>query len=836
MNYQRFIRSVALNIEGRDKVSRRLSSRTYIFKPLMVDVYTHPIVCVQSALYNTVDVLSSIPNLYCREAVTTDTAIIVQAYTGDTLNLSAVFDRFPDCGVTLVSQPEHGKLKGTNLMIYECNDEYFTGMEKLWFLSQCEDNSKYLIPLQVMYTQASMYVDTSELKVSKQLCTVTSDNIEISRTTSDFGIQSSVVLSLSGPSAHGDLTLAGVPVRAGDTFNEDDISAGSLIFNVLNASRAFESRITITAKSTGTPALEFTLPVIYRPELSFNISSVYVAEGESVIIDDSHLHVQYGLDNDFMFSVSDAPKFGVLVFKENDSELIEFSQHLLSSNNVKYIHGGSESANDDITLRVHPVSKPLVEDILILPINVQLVNDNPPVRNTSSTIQVVKHKDTSLSSIDLLYTDLDIHQTAENIHIERNEILCGDLTDLRSLSPVYKFTQADLNSGNIVYRHTGDEMNCQLDIWVSDEIHFLSEVLDIQTVEHDYQIGGSRLMNVERGGQTTLDTSVLNIVSNTNIHPRNIVITLSRYPQHGNLFGPAKSETSFTYEDIINEHVKFVHVGTISISDNFRILIEFDGITVTENLDVMVKTDPDLLKPIIQFNLAVAGYEGSAVVIDNEILNVYHPLADRFEIIYQLPDQNSDTGFSKMLTDGSMETQYTFTQEEVDRKQLFYRVGPKTKDFTILVSFKGISTDLVFRSITLTTQLEVANNRTAIVVAEGGRLILTPLMFTPRDLIFQNTKLRIDIITPPSNGAIYKNSAIQSDSFSWTELSSGQVSYQHDNSETLDDSWTFRLSYISNSVRSAATECHVKVQPINDHLPTYNQTGELKTLVAWMGK
>ena len=831
------MRSVALSFQVGDKAIGRLNGRNYKFKPYNVEVFTSPLVCLESTMYNTINVLGSVPNMDCNRASVADNAIIVQAYTGDKLNLSAVFDRFPDCDRSLVSSPQHGHISNSNWIVYECNNQYFTGSDNLWFLSRCIDNIHNLIPLNILYTQASIYADTAVLKIVGPSTTVTSENIEIGRTASDFSIPTDILLSLTAQDPHGNLTLNGVNLQPADSFTQQDVASGRLDFRIHDASKAFESRLTLTAESPGAPPLEFPLLLAYTPQLYVNVSMIDVVEGGFTVITGSHLHVKYGVvDTDsFLFNVSGPPKFGSLVDPETGSVLTTFSSSLLLSERLKYVHDGSESVSDEITLNVQSVNTPVIEDIVDIPIAVTLVNDNAPVRNTSETIQVVRHKDTHLTNRDLSYTDIDINQTPGDIHIERRGIFCGELIDILSLSPVFKFSQADIDSGHMVFRHSGEEENCNLVIWVSDGKHLFSEVLEIETVEHSYQIGGSHQISIDRGGQTTLNTTVFNISSNTHTNPNNIIISLSRYPQHGSIIGPADSGHTFTYQDIIDGNVQFVHLGTISISDNFRILIEFDGITVTENIDVLVRTDPDLLKPVIESNLAVAGSPGSIVMIDNDILNVYHPLADASDIIYQIPDQNVDTRFRKQLTSGAVEARFSFTQQEIDEKCIYYRIGAASKDFTILVSFNSISTDLVFRSISLTANLQVVP-ASPINVAEGGQITLVPAVFAPQEPMLQNPKLRINIITPPLNGALYKNLTVPVHSFSWTELTNGLISYQHDSSETTSDSWRFRLTYASDNIRSDITEQQVLVQPVNDHLPTFNQTGKLKTLIAWSGE
>lgn len=830
------MRTVELAVQNRDRLRSRLNGRNYKFKAQTVTVYQHGIACLDSAVFNKLNLFYIISPPECVTSVASAGSVIsVQAYTGDKLNMTAVLKRFSHCQLISVSEPEFGVMSYPRGMTYIRHNTEALDTEKLWFYGQCENNSNVLLPVECYFTPSSLFADIASLLIVTESTVITSDHIEVGRTSSDFSIdQPRIVLTLVEQEPYGTVMLGEQTLLVTDSFSVADWNEKSLAYWIANSKSAFTTHLTFIATSDGAPNLSIRIPVVYNPEIRTNISLLEATEGESTTITDHMLSVMYGISRDINFTVITPPNHGLIATADSKKKLTNFTNLALGAHDVVYFHDGSESISDEITLRVSPPGDANAAATIILPIIVRLLNDNPPTRNSSTMIRVVKDKDTRLTSADIQYTDADIHQKDKDISLERRGIFCGDLMDLRSLTPVYKFTQADIDSGHIVFRHTGEDI-CKLVIWVSDGIHPISEVLEIRTMVHEYSVGGSRVLSIERGGQTILNESVLSIESNTRVSPENIIVSLDRFPQHGNVIGPTEESNEFTYQDMLDNLVLYVHVGSLSIADNFRINIEFDGIMISENIEVAINTDPSLLKPVIQANLPVAGHSGSFIQLDGEMLSLYHPLASTSDIVYQISNRHSKTNFHKQSADGSSEECFAFTQRDVDRLKVFYLLGTDSKELTLLASFKSVSTDLIFRSIVISDTLQ-SINPPPLSLMEGAEMNLTTASFNPQKSLLRNSKLVVHITEAPRHGWIYMDSARSVDTFTWSDLSKGSISYRHDNSETGSDSWSYRLTYISEETTSEVVTQKVTVVPVNDHIPSFNQTGELPPLVLWIGK
>ncbi|XP_077512962.1 chondroitin sulfate proteoglycan 4-like [Amblyomma americanum] len=105
-------------------------------------------------------------------------------------------------------------------------------------------------------------------------------------------------------------------------------------------------------------------------------------------------------------------------------------------------------------------------------------NDNPPVRVVDRVFQVVADSERPLTSQDLRYEDAD--SPPSQIQYTRRDIPNGALFHADNMAvQVYRFTQADLDSGKIIFRHSGAP-SARAVLWVTDGQYYASGVLEIR--------------------------------------------------------------------------------------------------------------------------------------------------------------------------------------------------------------------------------------------------------------------------------------------------------------------------------------------------------------------
>lgn len=103
----------------------------------------------------------------------------------------------------------------------------------------------------------------------------------------------------------------------------------------------------------------------------------------------------------------------------------------------------------------------------------------------------------------------------------------------------------------------------------------------------------------------------------------------------------------------------------------------------------------------------------------------------------------------------------------------------------------------------------VVNDR--LELGEGASASLEGLL-SATDEVVDNDTLVYEVITPPTNGSLTKNT------FTQLEIDSGSIEYTHDDSETTSDIFTFRVSNLSK--QTTLKTFRITINPVDDTPPT----------------
>ncbi|KAJ0055746.1 hypothetical protein NL108_011334, partial [Boleophthalmus pectinirostris] len=335
-----------------------------------------------------------------------------------------------------------------------------------------------------------------------------------------------------------------------------------------------------------------------------------------------------------------------------------FSVQDLKNTNIRYIHDGSESLEDNIELIATDGTNPVS---FVLPVKVTPVNDEVPVLAAGlKPVLSCAEGDEALITAEYIYaTDADSDNSSLAFLIARQPY---HGVVLRSGVVVDRFSQADITAGIITYRHTGLEIGLTPR---QDTITFV--ISDGETESSVCCGGGSRssgsalirdslpvydlhvtvfpvdnqpptlttgdIFVVDEGGSASISASHLK-VSDEDSPLDELVVSLVSSPQFGYIEnvlpspGFEKSNmgisiASFLYQDIIAGHVNYVqsrHERMEPTADQF-ILSVSDGKHTSAHVPFYIIINPtnDETPEFMARNITVT--EGEMKPLDSSVLN-----------------------------------------------------------------------------------------------------------------------------------------------------------------------------------------------------------------------
>lgn len=284
---------------------------------------------------------------------------------------------------------------------------------------------------------------------------------------------------------------AASPLAPGDQFTQRQVDRGALRYQLrrralARISDSFRFRVTAGA---GAMAREQEFRICHMPKDSVLVSeTLTVAEGGQATLGGLRPLLQ---GRQARFNVTRPPSHGEIRLLDESLSRVEqravanFSSEHLDAKRLVYRHDDSENDQDEFDFVAYAEGERLLYGTFR--VSVTMRNDNPPVRVVDRVFQVVADSERPLTSQDLKYEDVD--SVPSEIQYTRRDIPNGALFHVDNMAAqVYHFTQADLDAGKIVFRHSGATSARAL-LWVTDGQYYASGVLEIRASKPFLKVG-----------------------------------------------------------------------------------------------------------------------------------------------------------------------------------------------------------------------------------------------------------------------------------------------------------------------------------------------------------
>ncbi|KAJ7412081.1 chondroitin sulfate proteoglycan 4-like isoform X1 [Pitangus sulphuratus] len=652
-----------------------------------------------------------------------------------------------------------------------------------------------------------------------------------------------------------------------DSFTQHDLIKGRVTYRHDNSNNFIDKfNFTVYARDVHLNAevqVRIYLESHQQPPRVVNKNSLLVEEGKPVKISKGKLQVVHenSSPSEIVFTVKKLPVHGYIrKFSLEESYLsfdqrpvLSFTQQDVDEGKVQYVQTVSDQLEDrfflDVTNGVRTVSGIEISvDIIprIIPLEVQnfTVIEGGSKALVEDYLKISSRHFVGLSC-EFILTEQPKHGYVENSHVPGIKLTA--------------FTRKQVEQELIYYVHDDSEELMDSFTVIVNNTELWKQSLP-QTVfvtvtavnDEAPVIKVNKILQVWVGSVTEITIDDL-CAEDKDSSPSELVYSITP-PSNGHLalkYSPNKSILSFTQAHIIEGHLVFVHNGAMSGGFSFQVT---DGLnfaprqifSITAHMLVInleenkgLRVFPGSRKPISQHDLkAVTSDVTNAGNRNITFIIVTFPKLGRLVRV------NSNDTTQEIRS---------FTQSMVDEGVIMYEhlhaelAGWSAEDFfTFTVSSPPSALDLQVFHIVISYEISRhdQNSRllanTGATVQEGGRVLINKTNLDASNLLIKLPDIQrsmyevwYQVVSLPRHGMIVvgeRNVTKEKPNFSQYILNQFGIVYVHDNSESLNDSFTFAvwLNLKSKSATKPHSEVleevfNITVFPVNDQSP------ELKT-------
>ncbi|XP_063782481.1 chondroitin sulfate proteoglycan 4 [Pseudophryne corroboree] len=649
----------------------------------------------------------------------------------------------------------------------------------------------------------------------------------------------------------GNLLFDGQRLMEGSRFTQEDlgkerISYAATVQNTKDMEDQFQFQVLYGTKNS--PVYTYKILIGVDPDAPQLINQLlHVLEGGEEVITPEHLFLKSGRSASFTYEVIDGPQHGILIRKGNpqsgdftEEGITEFTNEDILEGLLFYQHDGSETTEDDIPFVASRQQEGSASDISgegeddeqevvrgVFRVSIQPVNDNPPLQIVHKVFTVVRDGQKLLTTNDIAFLDPDSGSTDSQIVLVRYGVPFGKIVFLDDPSlVVMRFTQEDIRRNRILFIHSGPDLG-YLQLRVSDGLHHLTTILEVQASDPFIHIANITTLNVLSGDKGTLTATNLKLETNLDLRTEeDIKYYINTKPRWGEVLKDGNPTDSFSQQDLTDGLIVYQHSGEGINRDHFRISVEANQVVAVGDIKVQIISNSPPVTLNVIHNEKVYVFQGEAAEIKKDYLMVSAEGLFPHKIAYSLTDPPS-FGYlvsisGELSSDGSpsLDSVHTFTQEDINKGRILYlhSASEMLPDrMTLEVSAEGTTQEIVIPLEILSVLIPLEANE--LEVEEGETTVLSSSILKVPNEYYQGLHLELTVLEAPKSGRIIDGENRNLKSFNWNELDQGRVFYEHDGSETRNDSFTIMANASDANHHSQPVTVSVMVQPVNDEKP-----------------
>ena len=602
------------------------------------------------------------------------------------------------------------------------------------------------------------------------------------------------------------------------------------------------------------------------------IRGVTLREGREKIISTEHILVLLDYktlqirESAIQFELMRFPKHGRLMILGRRRNREVFTLLDLQGNKVIYVHDGSETTRDEVTLNMKIVSD-IPDNVaemqksytFILPFFIEPLDDEPTLQLQSSSqnqASLIMAKNTKLRITESIIQVLDPDTPPSSSMITA---VCGPrspggtpghfVTSDEPSEERTKFSFQEILDGFVWFSSGSDSSSCLL------TIGGYSKRLYINTVEVSLHLNSS-VLRVTQGSYIILSRKNLVVTNNVPIQEMEIRYRITVAPDYGVI--QRRSYTKDTWENvdtfaqrhIDNHQIRYLNMEEQYFMHNDRFSLEASALNSTIKGLVYIHVDRLTVDVTGTNNVTIQHSQFKIITKDELQARTNDPWYDskriRFSILrkpyrgnlYRIHHKNITEELIYEMT--PLETSDIFTQEDVNNGYVVYRLHRLTHEKnTDFIDFQVSALPAVSKMMRLNvdyvprpSNVRFTNNVLDTVLEGREAMITKDYLYLETD-DFQN--FEFDVVEFPKHGtlnlvsknhlsiAMAPNGVTR---FSNEDIKRNKLSYEHDDTENDQDSFAFVASPILTpattfpaKIKEFSGRFHIRVVMRNDNHP-----------------
>uniref|UniRef100_A0A4W4DMP3 Laminin G domain-containing protein n=1 Tax=Electrophorus electricus TaxID=8005 RepID=A0A4W4DMP3_ELEEL len=545
-----------------------------------------------------------------------------------------------------------------------------------------------------------------------------------------------------------------------------------------------------------------------------NNTGLEVTQGEMGLINTSQLAVQTNAVRqavDIRYEVTEPPRFGELQRLHSNGEwklTNYFSQRVIEKDRLRYLSTfkavQSGNINDHFKCKVTIASKSTVQ--LVFAIKIKWIN------YTIERNEMIEMDRIRRVAVDSQH----LYATAQGVILTEDELYYRLLSSTKKGIILLNKQQLGENSSFSQMNITNMKVEYQLVDRPSEDTrdNFEFQVFSkyAHSTSHIFMINIKADMNsifIKNNGLSVLEGESKLITKDElfaeTLSTKEMYYTVTKSPKNGklariNLSNSTKEYdklVSFTYQDILEERLMYVHDNSETTHDQFSFIASTSLLVKSSVNDDEVGSKEGL------FNISIQLLNDEKPV--RTVDKVFHVVRDgqRLLTVDDLCYHDADSDFSDghliytrrgipvgdlVLVNDTTHKLYQFRQEDLEQKRvLFVHRGASSGRFVFFVSDGKHYVSSLLDISAQDPYLQVANN-TGLLVQKGQAKTFSNANFsvvTNLD-VRDDSDITFEVHDAPKHGWLFlKDKNIES--FTQHELKNMLLSYRHDNSKTLGD-------------------------------------------------
>ncbi|XP_010003696.1 PREDICTED: chondroitin sulfate proteoglycan 4-like [Chaetura pelagica] len=611
------------------------------------------------------------------------------------------------------------------------------------------------------------------------------------------------------------------PGKAITTFSNEDLREGTVFFVHTGVKN---SRIVLRA-SDGEKVSNTVVLRVMAVALDYrlvNNSGIKLLQGVTALITPGHLAVEANTnlqELEIRYEITEPPQFGEVQRQHSRGEwkpVNSFSQRSVQRSRVRYCSTFKEvqleNVTDQFKFKVSIGNR--ISEEHVFPIKVKWLRYSL-LKYAPLEIEESKKRYLNSDNLFAVIVDLEIPEDElcfKLLSLPKNgQILLND----QPLKKDSVFSQKDITDQKVAYELISGYLEGN-----HDSFGFLISTKYLESNLYNFEVyikSNFRNIVLTNNGLTVTEGEG-ELITSTKLFvqtPDNKTFQYKvvQFPKHGKLklihFSSSLMSndnlTTFTSKDITDKCLMYVHDDSETSFDEFLVRASSEESGTWANFDPEVEP----LSVEIRFNISVQlkNDEKPARVID-KIFNVVRNgqrLLTLSDLCYHDPDSDFDDGqllYTRrgisngdlVLTNDTSHRLYQFKQEDLEQKQvLFIHRGADFGRFVLFVTDGKHYTSFLLEVNATDPYVSLANN-TGLLVQKGKEETITTAnvsAITNQD-IRNDREITYEMLSFPKYGRIYINNLLM-DSFTQLDLIKGYVTYKHDDSNKLVDTFNFTV-------------------------------------------